>query len=251
MAVMDKFKEEREAIKNEPLKKKLSYYWMYYKWFVIIPLIIVIFVGVIIYQKVTTKDALLHGILLNGNALGNDSSELINGFCKQQNIDQKQYGIDINPTLAYNPESKNAISTGSVLQTLMAWNAAGNIDFIGGDLEALKDLAYKEYFIDLSDILTEEQFVKYESHILYIDQAIVNQRNEAVNDPAEYSSIPLPDCGKPEEMKEPIPVLLSLTPVDALTQAYGTDADSIIFGISSSAKNTDMALDFIQYVTKE
>ena len=32
MAVMDEFKEEREALKNGTPKQKLAYFWYYYKW---------------------------------------------------------------------------------------------------------------------------------------------------------------------------------------------------------------------------
>ena len=251
MAVMDEFKEEREAVKTKPLKEKLSYFWTYYKWFVIIPLIIVIFVGTLIYQKITAKEPLLHGILLNTNTLESDSSALINGFYEEQDIDQKEYEIDINTTLSYYPESQNATSNSATLQALMAWNSVGDIDFISGDIKALKDLAYKGYFTDLSDILTEEQFARYESHFLYIDQAVVEQRNKAFDTNTEISSIPLPDCDKPEEMEDPVPVLLSLTPDDTLAQAYGTDVEAIILGISSNAQNTDMAFTFIEYATKE
>ena len=35
MAVMDEFKEEREALKRGTPKQKLAYFWYYYKWHVI------------------------------------------------------------------------------------------------------------------------------------------------------------------------------------------------------------------------
>ena len=34
MAVMDEFKEEREALKRGTPKQKLAYFWYYYKWHV-------------------------------------------------------------------------------------------------------------------------------------------------------------------------------------------------------------------------
>ena len=41
MAVMDEFKEEREALKRGTPKQKLAYFWYYYKWHVIISVIII------------------------------------------------------------------------------------------------------------------------------------------------------------------------------------------------------------------
>ena len=44
MAVMDEFKEEREALKNGTPKQKLAYFWYYYKWHVIISLVVIILI---------------------------------------------------------------------------------------------------------------------------------------------------------------------------------------------------------------
>lgn len=44
MAVMDEFKEEREALKNGTPKQKLAYFWYYYKWHVIIALVVIIMI---------------------------------------------------------------------------------------------------------------------------------------------------------------------------------------------------------------
>ena len=270
MAVMDEFKSERESVKNEPFKKKVAYFWTYYKWFVIIPLIIIIGITSYIYHIVTDTDTVLNGILLNTNSLESDSSNLIDGFYEEQQIDQKLYDISLNPSLSYYPDSQNASSNYTTLQALMAWSSSGAIDFISGDMSAMKDLAYKGYFVDLTTVLSAEQLTTCEPYFLYIDQDIVTQRNEAFDNNSDASTIPLPDCDKPETMKDPIPVLLNLPPSDALKQAYGftssstsgttsdsasaatsdSASDAVIFGIVQNAQNTDMALKFIEYATK-
>ena len=50
MAVMDEFKEEREALKRGTPKQKLAYFWYYYKWHVIISVIIIGMLVSFIYQ---------------------------------------------------------------------------------------------------------------------------------------------------------------------------------------------------------
>ena len=43
MALMDEFKEERKSVlQNGTIKQKISYIWDYYKWHIIIPIIVVI-----------------------------------------------------------------------------------------------------------------------------------------------------------------------------------------------------------------
>ena len=47
MPLMDEFKEERASIKNAPFKKKLRYFWDYYKWHVIITVAAVVIAAVL------------------------------------------------------------------------------------------------------------------------------------------------------------------------------------------------------------
>lgn len=58
MAVMDEFKEEREALKNGTPRQKLAYFWYYYKWHVIIALVVIIMIVSFIKQLTDRKDPL-------------------------------------------------------------------------------------------------------------------------------------------------------------------------------------------------
>ena len=83
MAVMDEFKEERENIINSTPKQKLTYFWEYYKWYVIIPVIIVSAIGWYIYHVVTTPETILSGILINTHNVANEedpTTDIINKF---------------------------------------------------------------------------------------------------------------------------------------------------------------------------
>ena len=50
MPVMDEFKEERESLKNGTPKQKLTYFWDYYKWHVIVAIVAIIVVVTFIQQ---------------------------------------------------------------------------------------------------------------------------------------------------------------------------------------------------------
>ena len=56
------FKSEWESVKKAPFKKKAADFWTYYKWFVIIPLIIIIGIASNIYNIVTDTDTVLNVI---------------------------------------------------------------------------------------------------------------------------------------------------------------------------------------------
>ena len=66
MALMDEFKEERKAVlKNGTIKQKISYIWDYYKWHIMIPLIVVIALISYIVNIVTRPDIILNGVTAN------------------------------------------------------------------------------------------------------------------------------------------------------------------------------------------
>ena len=65
MPVMDEFKEEREALKHGTLKQKWQYFLDYYKWFVIVGVLILIFAGSFLYQLITRKERAIFAALVN------------------------------------------------------------------------------------------------------------------------------------------------------------------------------------------
>ncbi len=56
MAVMDEFREEREALKHGTPKEKFNYFMDYYKWYVIIG-ILVIAAGIYTIREVMNRKA--------------------------------------------------------------------------------------------------------------------------------------------------------------------------------------------------
>lgn len=251
MAGMDEFKKEREAIKNGTLKQKLSYFWDYYKWYAIIPLIIIIAVTSTIYNKVTAPDILLNGILLNCHNLETEqdsTSELYQSFYERENIDTKEYAITLNTTLSYSTDESAASSNYSTLQALMAWTGASTLDFLTGNKEAMTDLCYRGYFVDLREFLTEEQIEKYEPYFLYMDQAVVEKRELAFEKNEDASTILLPDASNREDMEEPIPVMIDMSQSEKLTKVYGASAKELTFGVVVNAPNPDMIMTFMDYL---
>lgn len=250
MAAMDEFRKEREAIKNATLKQKLSYFWDYYKWYVVIPLIIIIMVGNTIYHKLTDPETILNGVLLNCyNMEKQDATlEFMESFYEAHDIDTKEYKADFNTTLSYSTDENAASSNYSTMQVLMAWTGAGTLDFLTGNLDAMVDLSYRSYFVDLTSVLTEEQIKQYEPYFLYMDEAVIEKRSEAFDKGEDTESIPVPDATKPETMEKPIPVMIDMSQSGKLTEVYGDSGNALTFGIVANAPNTDMVLNFIDFL---
>lgn len=267
MAVMDEFKTERESVKNGGFKAKFRYFWEYYKWYAIIPLVVIIVLVNFIYHRNTDPETILEGIFLN---VYNDDgeytmSDLATDFIKEQNIDSSESNASFNTSLSYVSEVKlqerleaeeddamNEMSASqindSTRQVLMTQDSAGILDFIAGPQDCMHELLYSENFADLSEVLTEEQYARYEPYFLYIDIAVLEKRQEAYDNMEDTSSIPLPDMTTPENMSQPVPVLIDISHCKDIVNAYGYDAGPLAFGIMSNSKNKDTTLEFIDYI---
>lgn len=249
MALMSEFQKERDAVlKHGTPKEKIAYIWEYYKWHIIIPLVVIVIVITFIINAVTAPNVLLNGVLLNvypsESSISGD--ELLADFYKEQNIDTKKDTITLNSTLYYNADDITTNYQSS--QALMAWTAAGQVDFITGDYDTLTELSYRGYFMDLLDFLTEEQLCAYEPYFLYMDKGVYTERLKQSENLEDVSDITYPDCDKPESMTDPIPVLIDMKQSEKLTAVYGSETKSLAIGFVGKGEGLSTATIFLDYL---
>ena len=251
MAAMDEFRAEREAVKHGPLKERLAYFWDYHKWHVIIIAAVVIFLIYSIYTTVTKPETLLSGMILNthNQEAYQAGQDITTDFLKGQNIDTKKNTIDLNTSLSYSTDSKDAASSNyTTLQVITAQASAGVLDFVLADLDTMTDLAYRNMFADLTTVLTEEQMTEYAPYFLYIDRDIFLQRDEAFNETGDASSIVLSVCETPDGMKDPIPVFLDISQCEKMTSLYLETPDTLVIGVTQKTEHQEMMTKFLDYL---
>lgn len=244
MAQMDEFRKEREAIKSAPLKKKLSYFWDYYKWHTLFTIAAVAILSGYIYHVATAKSSVLNGVLLNSFTENDVVTSMVDDFAKSQNIDLSKYDIVLNTSLSYGSSFTSIESR----QVIIAQTSAGMIDFFTGDLSSMQDLAYAFSLTDLREILTEDQLKTYEPYFLYIDQSVLDAIEAASDNPEEPVDISYPDCHDPQSMEDPIPILIDMNKCEPLNDAYKDLSYELAFGISASVTNVEETLAFLDYL---
>lgn len=250
MAVMDEFKEERQRVKNGTKKEKMAYFWEYYKWYVIIPAVIIIAIGSYIYHVVTTPDTVLSGVVMNAHTTtrAETVTEIENEFCELAEIDQKEYCIELNTSITYVAGDTTGAANYEASQALMAWVAAGATDFITGDVDSMVELAHKQYFCDLREILSEEEIAFYEPYFLYIDNATLTKKEELYENMDYETEVLIPDCTKPETMEEPIPVMIDISKCEKMQELYGDTEGILALGATVKTERQDMLLTFLEYL---
>lgn len=248
MAVMDEFREEREAMKNGTPKERLNYFWCYYKWHTIIVVAVIAFIVSFAYEIVTRKENALYVACLNTIPLAEDSGEAFtNDYLAASGIDTNEYEILVDTSMVLTPGSMDE-NTYNTVQKMSVYVAAGEIDVMVTDQQAFEYYAYVDFLLDLRTILTEEQLKVYEPYLYYIDRKVLEDKAEASDNLEEYT-LAYPDPTNPAEMEDPIPVGIYLEKAtEEFNNNYIFRSSPAIIGFVVNGSHPENAITFLEYI---
>lgn len=251
MSWQEEMNNTKKVLKNGTPQEKAEYIWEYYKVPILIFLFLLFIIGSLIHSKMTAKDYLLHGVFLNSLAESSTVEEFENDYLSEHPIDTQSEDIFFDTSIYYNPDNDTDTTSYQSIQVLSARIAAGELDFMIGELSVLYEhFCYSDYFIDLSEVLTEEQLEYYEPYFLYYDLAVRDELNEIDYLSEEAETIALPDPSKPELMEQPVPVMIDLSSCEELSCFYPNLSDGYVFSLFANAKHLDKTLEFLDYLMK-
>lgn len=257
MALRDEIKAARkDLVENGTLKEKIAYFFDYYTLHTVIIAALVIFVVSFIYGQVTKPDTVLNGLVLNVFSVdkGDPVQDLADGYLKHHNLDPKDYEVSLNASLMINmgnSSQQGQISDYEASQAMMVQCAAGAVDFISSPLNAILMYGYGDILVNLENVLSEEDLKKFEPYLLYVDLAVVEQKNQAIDNDQNADEIPCPDPTKPEEMEKPVPVFIDVTKCEKMANIYSYSSDTLAFAVAVNAPNPERIADFLEYLFEE
>lgn len=151
MAIRDDIKKEQEKLKGKPFQDKLEYFVDYYKWHVIVLVALIAFIGGTIYQKTTTPEIKLTGVLFNASNLlaEEELQQIIDGFSAEQGWDPKKETIRLLTNLTYYEEEGLAVNNYESMEVLATLVLTGEVDFIIGDVSLMTQLVEGGYIQEL------------------------------------------------------------------------------------------------------
>ena len=153
MNLFDTIKEDWKKMKGKSFQEKAGYFFDYYKWPVIVVLVIAIWIGAMLWQKATAPDICLTGVLFNTSDLLDQEKiqDIIDGFSREQELDPDKETILLHTDLTYFEEEGYMQSNYESLQLLSAWVLAGDVDFIIADASMMEQLAANGYLLEIDD----------------------------------------------------------------------------------------------------
>ncbi len=222
-----------------------------YKWHVVIWIIGLIVLGNFVYKKVTAPTYLLNGILLGAEGGEDAATTLATDFAELVGYGDTVYAVNFDTEYSYIPGSEeNAENNYKATEKIISQVEEELLDFVAGPIDSMSDIAHNAMFAELTTYLSQEQFMLIEPYLLYVDNAVMEELEEAFENKEDTSKIKLPDPKKPEEMQEPIAVMIDMSSCEKFAAIYGNSDETIAIGLITSAPNKDMLIKFIDYLMK-
>lgn len=252
MKIIDDFKEDMKKMQGFTTQEKLEFIRQYYIWHIVVIVAVLVIAVSSIVSAVTKKDAVLNGIMLNVSNEGRLAAVTIcEDFLRERGMDAKKVKVDLNSNMIYIPESKENIDSNYATLDVLAARITGKLlDFVAGNYNAMLVLAYSDYFIDLSQVMTEEQLNAYAGNLLYIDRAVLEAFKNAVDTEDYGADIKIPDPKKPELMETPVPVFLDVAGCEQIQAVYPNTTEKILFAVTANYPNSQNLISFIDFLLK-
>ena len=224
-SVMDEIREQHKKMKDKSLKEKFQYFWEYYRVATIVTIIIVIFVGNLIYTIATAKDSALYAVLVNGYT-DMDTEAYMEGFNEYAQIDTKNYETMLEPNFTLSQDSTDSYAIANI-QKFAAQVAAKELDVMTADPDTFQQYVNNGYLGDLREFISEETLSSFSDRLLYAD---------------------IPD----DESSEEVPAGVEISGCAFLeeSRAYAGQ-DEVYFGVLINSEHGDTAEKFLQYIFQE
>lgn len=160
--------EKKADFKTMKKSEIAGFIWDYYKWFIIVGIIVIVAVVGIVRHFVSYKEPIVQIALLNCNKTQiNDGGEPdFTEFMEMYGYDSGKEEIKVNTG---HDVDKNATSTSEIysFQSFVALTAAGGVDVMAADEESYKFVAECRAVASLEDYLPEGFMEKYKEDIVY------------------------------------------------------------------------------------
>ncbi|MCH5254402.1 MAG: hypothetical protein J1F41_05705 [Lachnospiraceae bacterium] len=250
MAIMDEFREEREALKNGTFKQKLQYFWDYYKWYVIIGVIVIAMASSFIHDILSNKEHGFFAVFLNTQEENVSARSFRSNLAERLNIDTDNYDVSVDTSMNISAIS-NDESTLNDMQRLSIYMSTGDLDVLAADSPTFLRYASTDMFYDLRDILSKEQLDEYSPYLYYVDMDEVTARMEAsINEDDGYIAKEY-DHHVPENMSDPVPIAICIQDRPKLQGVYDFPEGDVPMGFMINSSRLEEALAFLEYLFED
>ena len=153
-----KWKEEKAAFRSLSLGGKLQYFWDYYKFVLIILLVLILVVpeGIRIARRANTKKLL--SVVLMNNFFGQEAAEYMRDRFEKEIGAGKRETVELDTSIAIEPEIEMSQSNMAAQIKLIGLNESKDLDVIVFPEENLDWLLNQGVLMPMEEVVDEETF---------------------------------------------------------------------------------------------
>lgn len=216
--VNEEIRAQREKVRKLPWYKQVGHYWHYNKWIILGIIAAVILVAGVVRSLVNHRYAYVTGVFMNSEATDPEVAALEQAFYDAYQVDRNKYSVSFDCSLGYRiDDPTDALSTYTPPK-MVAYSEGKVGDFFVCDAETYDFFAKSGYFIDLREVLSDQQLGQYEDSFYYYDA---------------------------QDGNGSIPVAIRINAAASLTSMHGYRNKELYFSIFYNSKNPEHALEFL------
>lgn len=220
-SLQDEIRVSRSGVSNLPFRKKLEYYWDYYKYHFFIILILALFFGNFLNGILTKKETVLSIAYIN--AFPNVEDEIfIEDFEIYLNLNQEKQEVLLDSGYYIDDQSVSYYAT-TYHQKFSTRCMSGLLDVVVADETNFMNYGKQGFFTDLRQVFTAEQLEHYSEHLLYLDSS------EA-------------------DATSPIPIGIKVSHFPKMTATASYPGSTAYFGIISGSSHIENARNYFYFL---
>ena len=163
------WQELKDTLRPMPFKKKLEHLWEYYKWVLVLLIVVstLIYISVVGYSNARVE-GLLYGEIVNLNFdmegveyLSTDFLEHLDGVEGDQKVSVYMSNLIVGNDSTYDNYYAPLMRTSSEITN-------GTLDYLVADSAALTCYFHEEILMDLRELFTEEELAQIGDNLVYV-----------------------------------------------------------------------------------
>lgn len=178
MRVKDKFQEwkheieaDRKKMEGASKKKKLEFFWMYYKIPLFLVIVAVLSVSSILYSQFKKEDYSFCALLVNSlsdDYVEEDDDAIEAAFREYAGIDPEESEVYIYTGLSFEYDAEDSLSS-AYLEIFESYILSDSMDACVLTTDLFDSYVSQSAFADLTGVLSEEQLAEYADLLVYDD----------------------------------------------------------------------------------
>lgn len=156
MAISDEIKEQTVKLKDMTFKKKVSYIWEYYKFWILGVIALIVFLVVFIRDyRINSRPYYLNGVILDSYLALDQSVNISDEFAKANNVDTDTYQLYIDTGMSLRTGSADTVAI-AFQERLVAEYVAADLDFVMGPIDVMEYAANCNSYGDITQLLPQD-----------------------------------------------------------------------------------------------